>query len=166
MRKISVLLLLVLALAGCAIFRITDVVIANNSDHIAFVSIWDFKKDGDHQGLESIEMQPHTSTSYKLYDNGRVELKRPNRNFLKKHSNKSYEILNMSPVIFTVYNKTNENNVILRDMNTLFDTQILTKDKDVQIQVYNPEKLNPMAFDSKGIVLQVKTRGRSMVVTY
>ena len=44
MKKISVLLLLVLALAGCAIFRTTDVVITNNSDYIAFVSIWDFKK--------------------------------------------------------------------------------------------------------------------------
>ena len=164
MKKIVVLLLLVLALAGCAIFRTTDVVITNNSDHIAFVSIWNLKKDGDHQGLESIEMQPHTSTSYKLYDDGREELNRPNRNFLKKHSNKSYEILNSPRKTVTVFNKTGEK-IILRESNNLFDTITMLANEVKTIDVFTIDGFSPHAMTEYGVVLKVSLRS-GLIITF
>ena len=164
MKKISVLLLLVLALAGCAIFRTTDVVITNNSDHIAFVSIWNLKKDGDHKGLESIEMQPHTSTSYKLYDNGRMELKRPNRNFLKKHSAKSYEILNSPKKVVKVFNKTGEK-ITLSEANNLFDKITMLPNDVKDIDVFTLNDFYPYAISEQGIILKTSFQS-GLVITF
>lgn len=164
MKKIAVLLLLVLALAGCAIFRTTDVVITNNSDHIAFVSIWNFKKDGDHQGLESIEVPPHISTSYKLYDDGRVELEKPNRNFLKKHSNKSYEILNSPKKVVKVFNKTGEK-ISLMESNNLFDKVDMQPNEVRDIDVFTIDKFYPHAINEQGIVLKISIQS-GLVITF
>lgn len=166
MKKISILLLLALALLGCQMYNTKNTIIENKSDYDAIISVKNFKENEKKILSSSITVNAKKSLSLPLYNDGDISLMSISRNYINKVTDTHYQILNMSPVIFTVYNKTNENNIILRDMNTLFDTQILTKDKDVQIQVYNPEKVNPIAFDSKGIVLQVKTRGRSMVVTY
>ena len=166
MKKISILLLLVLALLGCQMYNTKNTIIENKSDYDAIISVKNFKENEKKILSSSITVNAKKSLSLPLYNDGDISLMSISRNYINKVTDTHYQILNMSPVIFTVYNKTNENNIILRDMNALFDTQILTKDKDVQIQVYNPEKLNPIAFDSKGIVLQVKTLRRSMVVTY
>ena len=166
MKKISVLLLLALVLLGCQMYNTKNAIIENKSDYDAIISVKNFKENEKKILSSSITVNAKKSLSLPLYNDGDISLMSISRNYINKVTDTHYQILNMSPVIFTVYNKTNENNIILRDMNALFDTQILTKDKDVQIQVYNPEKVNPIAFDSKGIVLQVKTRGRSMVVTY
>ena len=166
MKKISILLLLALALLGCQMYNTKNTIIENKSDYDAIISVKNFKENEKKILSSSITVNAKKSLSLPLYNDGDISLMSISRNYINKVTDTHYQILNMSPVIFTVYNKTNENNIILRDMNTLFDTQILTKAKDVQIQVYNPEKVNPIAFDSKGIVLQVKTRGRSMVVTY
>lgn len=163
-KKIAVLLLLVLALAGCAIFRTTDVVITNNSDHIAFMSIWNLKKDGDHKGIENIEMQPHTSTSYKLYDDGRVELNTPNRNFLKKHSNKSYEILNSPRKTVTVFNKTGEK-ISLMESNNLFDKVDMLPNEVRDIDVFTIDKFYPHAINEQGIVLKISIQS-GLVITF
>ena len=166
MKNISVLLLLVLALAGCAIFRTTDVVITNNSDYIAFVSIWDFKKDGDHQGLESIEVPPHVSTSYKLYDKGRVELDRPNRNFLKKHSNKAYEILNSPRKTVRVFNKTGEK-ITLSEANNLFDKITMLPNEVKDIDVFTLNDFYPYAISEQGIILKTLLQGGlGLVITF
>lgn len=164
MKKIIVLLLLVAALAGCAIFRTTDAVITNNSDHIAFVGIWDLKKDGDHQGLESVELQPYTSTSYKLYDNGRVELQRPNRNFLKKHSAKSYEILNSPKKVVKVFNKTGEK-ITLSEANNLFDKITMLPNDVKDIDVFTLNDFYPYAISEQGIILKTSLQS-GLVITF
>ena len=164
MKKIAVLLLLVLTIVGCAIFRTREVIIANNSDHTAFVRIKDFKKDGSHQGIERIELPSHTSTSYKLYDNGNIELARPNRNFLKKHSNKSYEILNSPRKTVRVFNKTGEK-ITLSEANNLFDKITMLPNEVKDIDVFTLNDFYPYAISEQGIVLKTSLQG-GLVITF
>lgn len=164
MKKIAVLLLLVLVLAGCAIFRTTDVVITNNSNYTAFIRIKDLKKGGDHQGIEYIELASHISTSYKLYDNGNIELARPNRNFLKKHSNKSYEILNSPRKTVRVFNKTGEK-ITLSEANNLFDKITMLPNEIKDIDVFTLNDFYPYAISEQGIILKTSLQG-GLVITF
>lgn len=124
MKKIVLIGLILCLFSSCAIFRTTEVTISNNSDHNAYVSVTEFRRNGDlagsSGGSDYIELLPHTSTSYKLYDKGSVELTKPNRNFLKKNSNKLYEVLNAPRKLVKVFNKTGEK-ITLTEANNLFN---------------------------------------------
>ena len=164
MKKIAVLLLLVLVCAGCAIYRTTNVSISNNSDYIAYVRVSDFKKDGDHKGVEYIKLSPHTGTFCKLYDNGTVTLTRPNRNYLKKSSDKSYEVINSPKRIIKVFNKTGEK-ITLSEVNNLFDKITMLPNEVKDIDVFTLNDFYPYAISEQGIILKTSLQG-GLVITF
>ena len=166
MKKIAVLLLLVLALAGCQMYKTQDTVIENKSDYAAIVDVKNFKENEKQILSYKFTVDAGKSLLLPMYDNGDVSLVSIGRNYLNKVSNTRYEILNGQSFIFTVYNKTNESDIALRDVNALFDTQTLAKDAEIQIQVYNPLNIQPIAINSKGVMLQVKVQARSIIVLY
>ena len=166
MKKVAVLLLLVLALAGCQMYKTKDTIIENKSDYAATVDAKNFKENEKQILSYKFTVDAGKSLLLPMYDNGDVSLVSIGRNYLNKVSNTRYEILNGQSVIFTVYNKTNESGIVLRDVNALFDTQTLAKDAEIQIQVYNPLNIQPIAINSKGVMLQVKTQARSIIVLY
>ena len=163
MKKISVLLLLIVS-AGCAIYRTTDVSISNNSDYIAYIRVADLKKDGDHKGAEYIKLSPHTGTSYKLYDNGTVTLTRPNRNYLKKSSDKSYEVINSPKRIIKVFNKTGEK-ITLSEANNLFDKITMLPNDVKDIDVFTLNDFYPYAISEQGIILKTSLQS-GLVITF
>ena len=166
MKKVAVLLLLVLALAGCQMYKTKDTIIENKSDYAATVDAKNFKENEKQILSYKFTVDAGKSLLLPMYDNGDVSLVSIGRNYLNKVSNTRYEILNGQSVIFTVYNKTNESGIVLRDVNALFDTQTLAKDAEIQIQVYNPLNIQPIAINSKGVMLQVKVQARSIIVLY
>lgn len=166
MRKISVLLLLVLALLGCQMYNTKNAIIENKSDYDAIISVKNFKENEKKILSSSITVNAKKSLSLPLYNDGDISLMSISRNYINKVTDTHYQILNMSPVIFTVYNKTDEDRVILSDTNALFDSQILAKGAEIQINVFNSENIKPVAINHKGLVLQVKIQARTMVVTY
>ena len=164
MKKIAFLLLLVLALTGCQMYKTQDTVIENKSDYAAIIDVKNFKEN--EKQILSYKFTVDAGKSLLLYDNSDVSLVSIGRNYLNKVSNTRYEILNGQSVIFTVYNKTNESDIVLRDVNALFNTQTLAKDAEIQIQVYNHLNIQPIAINSKGVMLQVKVQARSIIVLY
>ena len=165
MRKISVLLLLVLALLGCQMYNTKNAIIENKSDYDAIISVKNFKENEKKILSSSITVNAKKSLSLPLYNDGDISLMSISRNYINKVTDTHYQILNMSPVIFTVYNN-DEDRVILSDTNALFDSQILAKGAEIQINVFNSENIKPVAINHKGLVLQVKIQARTMVVTY
>lgn len=166
MKKVLVLLLLVLATAGCQMYKTKDTIIENKSAYAATVDAKNFKENEKQILSYKFTVDAGKSLLLPMYDNGDVSFVSIGRNYLNKVSNTHYEILNAQSVSFTVYNKTNEGNIVLKDVNALFDDQTLTKDAEIQIQVYNPLNIQPIAISNKGVMLQVKTQGRSIIVLY
>lgn len=166
MKKIVVLLLLVLALTGCQMYKTQDTVIENKSDYAAIIDVKNFKENEKQILSYKFTVDAGKSLLLPMYDNSDVSLVSIGRNYLNKVSNTRYEILNGQSVIFTVYNKTNESDIVLRDVNALFNTQTLAKDAEIQIQVYNHLNIQPIAINSKGVMLQVKVQARSIIVLY
>ena len=154
MKKIILVALILCIFSSCSIFRTRDVTINNNSDHKAYISVTEFRRNGDLHGStggsDYVELLPHTSTAYKLYDKGEVKLTKPNRNFLKKQSNVSYEVLNSPKKIVKVFNKTGEN-IVLNEANNLFDTIKIPKIeenmevKHIEIEVFTIDNFFPYA---------------------
>lgn len=165
MKKITCLLLVVLAGMSCSIFRTTDVIITNNSDYTAVLNITNLKKDGNHQGSEYTELPPRTSTNCKLYDDGEVILTNPNRNFLKKHSNKSYEVLNSPKKIVTVFNKSGEK-IFLIEANDLFDKIEMLPNEVKNIEVFTTDIFHPYATNEQKIALKISFQGNLLVITF
>ena len=166
MKKISVLLLLALVLLGCQMYNTKNAIIENKSDYDAIISVKNFKENEKKILSSSITVNAKKSLSLPLYNDGDISLMSISRNYINKVTDTHYQILNMSPVIFTVYNKIDEDRVILSDTNALFDSQILAKGAEIQINVFNSENIKPVAINHKGLVLQVKIQARTMVVTY
>lgn len=168
MKKIFLVVLVVVLLGGCAIYRTRDVIISNNSDHKAYVYIQDFKPIGKTHGESDtnyIEILPHTSTVYKLYDNGKIELTRPNRNFLKKKSDKSYEVLNSPKKKVKVFNKTGET-ISLMEACNLFDKIDMLPDEIRDIDVFTVDNFVPYAVNEQGIVLKIDFQNMGLVITF
>lgn len=170
MKKIVLLGLILCFFSGCAIFRTTDVTISNNSDYNAYVSVTEFRRNGDlagsSGGSDYIELLPHTSTSYKLYDKGSVELTKPNRNFLKKSSNKLYEVLNAPKKLVKVFNKTGEK-ITLSEANNLFDTIKFSEDEKIKdIEVFTTNDFYPSAVNEQGIVLKIVFQSNMLIITF
>lgn len=169
MKKIFLLGLILWFFYGCAIFRTTDVTISNNSDHNAYVSVTEFRRNGDlagsSGGSDYIELLPHTSTSYKLYDKGSVELTKPNRNFLKKNSNKLYEVLNAPRKLVKVFNKTGEK-ITLTEANNLFDKSTINSNEVKDIEVFTTNDFYPSAVNEQGIVLKIVFQSNMLIITF
>lgn len=169
MKKIVLLGLILCFFSGCAIFRTTEVTISNNSDYNAYVSVTEFRRNGDlagsSGGSDYVELLPHTSTSYKLYDKGSVELTKPNRNFLKKSSNKLYEVLNAPKKLVKVFNKTGEK-ITLSEANNLFDTIEITANEVKNIDVFTLNDFLPSAINEQGIVLKISFQGDILIITF
>lgn len=169
MKKIVLFSLILGILSGCAIFRTIDVTISNNSDHNAYVSVMEFRRNGDlagsSGGSDYIELLPHTSASYKLYDKGSVELTKPNRNFLKKSSNKLYEVLNAPKKLVKVFNKTGEK-ITLSEANNLFDTITMESNDIKDIDVFTMNDFSPSAVNEQGIVLKTVFQSNMLVIGF
>lgn len=169
MKKIFLLGLILWLFSGCAIFRTTDITISNDSDSTAYISVTDFRRNedlsGSSGGVDYIELLAHTSTTYKLYDNGNVKLTKPNRNFLKKNSNKSYEVLNSPKKILKVFNKAGEK-IILTEANNLFDKTIMESNEEKDIDVFTPKDFSASAVNEQGIILKTSFQDNKLVITF
>ena len=169
MKKIILLGIIFSIFSGCAIFRTTDVTISNHSNNTAYICVTDFRQDGDMRGSSGgsdyIKLLAHTSTTYKLYDKGKVELTKPNRNFLKKNSNKTYEILNSPKKNVKAFNKTGEK-ITLTEENNLFDTTIMESGEVKDIEVFTINDFVPCAVNEQGIVLKTTFQSNILIITF
>ena len=169
MKKIVLITLTVLILSCCQMYKTTDVVVMNNSSESAIVSIKNFK-DGDKQVLNrNFTISAGGQIVLPFYDNGNVNLESIGRNYLKKVTDTNYEILNADNTKFTFYNNTTFP-VIVKDLNNLFDMQtIAVSSNKPNIDVYNANKIQPLATTSDGTNLVLKTTvsisGRVIVVS-
>lgn len=164
MKKIVVLLLLVLALAGCQMYKTKDTIIENKSDYAATVDARNFKEDEKQILSYKFTVDSGKSLLLPMYDNGDISLVSIGRNYLNKASNTRYEILNALPVSFTIYN-TIDKKVILSDMHSLFDAQTLNGKQTISVQIFNPEKIQPIAV-SDGVVLKVDVQNQKLIIKY
>lgn len=165
MKKITVLLLLILTIAGCQMYQTKEVAVDNNSDHIAIIRVENFK-EGDKKILSStITIPAHKSILLPMYHDGNITLK-AGRNQLKTISNTRYEILNAGSVQFTIYNKT-DFPVVVSDLNNLFDTQNIGANTNIpNVNVYNMERIQPRAITNNGAILKVHVYERNIIVSY
>ena len=164
MKKIVFLLLLVLALAGCQMYRTKDTVIENKSDYTATIHAKNFKENEKKILMYGFRINAGNSLVLPMYNHGGISLG-IGRNYLNKITDTHYEILNAQPVDFTVYNKTDEF-VVLLDQYSLFDIQVLLKKQDIKIQIYNPLNIQPRAFYGDSLSLKVNIRKDSLIITY
>jgi hypothetical protein len=169
MKKIVLLGFILCFFSGCAIFRTTDVTISNNSDHNAYVTVTEFRRNGDLHGStggsDYVELLPYTSTTYKLYDKGEVKLTKPNRNFLKKQSNESYEVLNSPKKVVKVFNKIGEK-VILSEANNLFDKITMESNEIKNIDVFTLDHFTPFAVNAQGVILKTSFQHIGLVISF
>ena len=164
MKKIAVLLLLVLALAGCQMYKTKDTIIENKSDYAATVDAKNFKEHEKQILSYKFTVDAGKSLLLPMYDNGDVSLVSIGRNYLNKVTDTRYEILNTHPVSFIVYNTINKK-VRLSDMHGLFDTQTINEEQTIPIQIFNPEKIQPIAV-SDGVVLKVDVQNQKIIIKY
>jgi len=173
MKRIVLVGLIFCMFSGCAVFRTKDVTISNNSDHNAYISVTEFRRSedlhGSSGGSDYIELLPNTSKTYRLYDKGKVILTKPNRNFLKKHSNESYEILNSPKKVVKVFNKTGQD-AILFEENSLFDKVNIPKNeadsqrKYIEIEVFTIGSFYPHAIGTEGLFLKTSFQEPNILV--
>ena len=164
MKKIAVLLLLVLALAGCQMYKTKDTIIENKSDYAATVDAKNFKENEKQILSYKFTVDAGKSLLLPMYDNGDVSLVSIGRNYLNEVTDTRYEILNAQPVSFIVYNTINKK-VRLSDMHSLFDTQTINEEQTIPIQIFNPEKIQPIAV-SDGVVLKVDVQNQKIIIKY
>ena len=170
MKKIAVLLLLVLALAGCQMYKTKNTIIENKSGYAATVDAKNFKEDEKQILSYKFTVDSGKSLLLPMYDNGDVSLVSIGRNYLNKVTDTHYEILNADSAKFTIYNKT-DFPVIVKDLNNLFDTQaIAANTNQSNIDVYNIERIQPTAITNDGTNLILKVSfsvyGKSILVSY
>ena len=166
MKKIAVLLLLVLALAGCQMYKTKDTIIENKSNYAATVDAKNFKENEKQILSYKFTVDAGKSLLLPMYDKGDVSLVSIGRNYLNKVSNTQYEILNALPVSFTIYN-TIDKKVILSDMHSLFDTQTLNGKQTTSIQIFNPQKIQLLAVSiPDSIILKVDIQDKKIIIKY
>ncbi|MGP1443861.1 hypothetical protein [Treponema sp.] len=164
MKKIAVLLLLVLALAGCQMYKTKDTIIENKSDYVATVDAKNFKENDKQILSYKFTVSAGKSLLLPMYTNGDVSIVSIGRNYLKKVTDTHYEILNAQPVSFIVYNTINKK-VRLSDMHNLFDTQTINEEQTIHMQIFNPEKIQPIAV-SGGVVLKADVQNQKIIIKY
>lgn len=167
MKKIAVLLLLVIGLAGCEMYKTKDVLIDNKSNQAATLYIKNFKEDDKKIRGTSVTVNAGKAISLPFYNDGEISLQSVGRNYLNKISNIHYSILDLQPTIFTVYNTTDKT-VKLLDRHNLLDEQTLspneTKDN---VQIFNPEKIQLFAIlASEKINLRVSVQEKKIIIAY
>lgn len=166
MKKITVLLLLVVALAGCQMYKTKDTIIENKSNYTATVDAKNFKENDKQILSYKFTVGAGKSLLLPMYTNGDVSIVSIGRNYLKKVTDTHYEILNATPVIFTIYNTVNKK-VTLSEVHGLFDTQILDENQTATMQVFNPDKMKPLSVSiSDGIVLRADIQHDKIIIKY
>ena len=165
-KKIAVLLLLVLALAGCQMYKTKDTIIENKSDYAATVDARNFKEDEKQILSYKFTVDSGKSLLLPMYDNGDVSLVSIGRNYLNKVSNTQYEILNAQSVTFTIYN-TIDKKIRVSDIHNLFDAQTLNEGQTSSAQIFNPQKIQPLAVSiPDNIILKVDIQGKKIIIKY
>ena len=166
MKKITILLLLVLALAGCQMYKTKDTIIENKSDYAATVDAKNFKEDEKQISSYKFTVDAGKSLSLPMYDNGDVSLVSIGRNYLNKVSNTQYEILNAQSVTFTIYN-TIDKKIRVSDIHNLFDAKTLNEGQTSSAQIFNPQKIQPLAVSiPDNIILKVDIQGKKIIIKY
>ena len=166
MKKITILLLLVLALAGCQMYKTKDTIIENKSDYAATVDARNFKEDEKQILSYKFTVDSGKSLLLPMYDNGDVSLVSIGRNYLNKVSNTQYEILNAQSVTFTIYN-TIDKKIRVSDIHNLFDAQTLNEGQTSSAQIFNPQKIQPLAVSiPDNIILKVDIQGKKIIIKY
>ena len=145
MKKIIALVLVILTIAGCQMYKTKDVASENKSNYAAIIEVKNFK-DNDKKILSSaITIPAHKSFLLPLYNDGEISLN-AGRNTLKQISDNHYAIWDALPVNFTFHNGTNEA-ISVKDSHNLFDDiASITPSGDTSALVYNPEKLQIYAW--------------------
>lgn len=166
MKKIVVLLLLVLAMAGCQMYKTKDTIIENKSKYAATVDARNFKEDEKQILSYKFTVDSGKSLLLPMYDNGDVSLVSIGRNYLNKVTDTHYEILNALPVSFTIYN-TIDKKVILSDIHSLFDAQTLNGKQTTSVQIFNPQKIQLLAVSvPDSIILKVDIQDKKIIIKH
>lgn len=168
MKKIIALVLVILTIAGCQMYKTKDVAIENKSNYAAIIEVKNFKENDKKILSSAITIPAHKSFLLPLYNDGEISLN-AGRNTLKQISDNHYEILDVSSVNFTIYNRTNEA-ISVKDSHNLFDDiASITPSGHTSALVYNPEKLQIYAWiTGTAIPLKVLTDigAKKIIITY
>ena len=167
MKKIAVLLLLVLALAECQMYKTKDTIIENKSDYAATVDAKNFKENEKQILSYKFTVDAGKSLLLPMYANGDVSLVSIGRNYLNKLTDTRYEILNAQPVSFIVYNTTNKK-AALSEMYNLFDIQTLNPNETKSnVQIFNPQKIQITAVSiPDSIILKADVQNQKIIIKY
>ena len=168
MKKIIALVLVILTIAGCQMYKTKDVAIENKSNYAAIIEVKNFKENDKKILSSAITIPAHKSFLLPLYNDGEISLN-AGRNTLKQISDNHYEILDVSSVNFTIYNRTNEA-ISVKDSHNLFDDiASIMPSGNTSALVYNPEKLQIYAWvTGTAIPLKVLTDigAKKIIITY
>ena len=171
MKKIVLLILVCCCLiVGCEMYKTRDVFIENKSDTNVTLEVKNFK-EGTAKILRTLmPLDAGKTLSLPMYNDGDISLLGVSRNYLNKTSSNYYEVLKMNSVKFTIYNKT-DFSIAVKDLNNLFDLQTIAANTDKpNIDIYNAEKIQPIAITSDGTNLVLKVlvsvSGKTIVVSY
>ena len=168
MKKIIALVLVILTIAGCQMYKTKDVAIENKSNYAAIIEVKNFKENDKKILSSAITIPAHKSFLLPLYNDGENSLN-AGRNTLKQISDNHYEILDVSSVNFTIYNRTNEA-ISVKDSHNLFDgIASIPALGNTSALVYNPEKLQIYAWvTGTAIPLKVLTDigAKKIIITY
>ena len=168
MKKIIALVLVILTIAGCQMYKTKDVAIENKSNYAAIIEVKNFKENDKKILSSAITIPAHKSILLPIYHDGNISLN-TGRNTLKQISDNHYEILDVSSVNFTIYNRTNEA-ISVKDSHNLFDgIASIPALGNTSALVYNPEKLQIYAWvTGTAIPLKVLTDigAKKIIITY
>lgn len=164
MRKIVVILTFVLILTSCQ-YKIHEVVIVNKSNFDTYICAKNYQ-EGSKKILESnILIKAGEAVTIPFMEDGQVNIKTINRACLQKNDDLHYEILNAPTKEITVYNKTPDN-IILTEVNNLFDTLTIMANSEEKINVYNYQKINVMAISENGFVAKTQIMSGGILISY
>lgn len=166
MKKIAVLLLLVLALAGCE-SPTFDCVIENNSDYPADILLFQHKK-APNTNDDTFTLRPTEKRTVAFYyDGDNVRLTSKNYNVLEKISKSKYVITNLEPTKYNIHNLLPIDITLLDNGKNILadkDTKKITDKVSIPIGIsecYFFRKINP-----SDIVLQPNEEITTSIAKY
>ena len=167
MKKIVLVMVTIILLHSCDMFKKYDYVVSNKSDYEVRIDVKTMSGD---KLSESIDDSFMLKTGEKKiiigFDNMRMDLGSVGRYTLKKISMTNYEITNTLAVKYTVYNKANEV-VILNEKNNLFDEMELNANENKDIDIFADNDFSPIAKTKvENLNLKVVQQEKKIVISF
>ena len=167
MKKIVLVMVTIILLSGCDMFKKYDYVVSNKSDYEVRIDVKIMSSDNLSESIDdSFILKAGEKKIIKGYDNKRMELGSVGRYSLKKISMTNYEITNTLAVKYTIYNKTNEV-VILNEKNNLFDEVELNANENKDIDIFADNDFSPLAkTKTEKLNLKVVQQEKNIVISF